>query len=316
MNNNRIEHVNQVFLATVLTFILGSYLLQMIKDGLNITIPTFVRLVYSQIIFVLPAVIYLFIKKIPPWEFIRLKKVNFVTVILLVLLGIFIRPFMSLLSAISMIWVENTIADTATSLMSEVNFWLALVFIAIIPAILEEFVYRGVFYNEYRKINTKKAVLLSGLLFGLMHMNVNQFVYAFFMGVIFALIIEATDSILASMIVHFTINGSSLLFLKIAPWLQQKAGNADQTALLDTSATTREDVIRLLPSMIVPAIMALAISLLLYYGIVTYNKRVDAVKLIFSKETSEKKTVRLITWPLAAGIGICLLLMILNTIKV
>ena len=314
MKNNRVAYINQVFLATILTFIFGSYLLHYIEQGTGIIIPTFVRMIYSQLILLLPAVIYLCVNKIPPVQFIRLKKVNFITIILLVLLGFFVRPLMNLLSVISMIWVENTIEDTATQLLSEVNFFLALLFIAVIPAILEEFVYRGVFYNEYRKVNTRKAVLLSGLLFGVMHMNLNQFIYAFFMGVIFAMIIEATDSILASMIVHFTINGSSLIFLEITPWLQEQAGYANSTTLLDTNVMTREEILKLLPSLVVPAIMALIISLLLYYGIVVYNKRSDVIKRIFSKEENEKKTEKLITAPLVAGLVICIFTMILSAV--
>ncbi len=315
MNHNRIEHVNRVFLATVLTFIFGSYLLLYIKQGFHVTIPAFVQLLYSQVILVLPAVIYLVIKKIKPLEFIRFKKVNLVTIVLLVLFGFFIRPFMSLLSAISMLWVENKIADTATQLTTEVNFLWAMTIIAIIPSILEEFVYRGVFYNEYRKVNTGKAVLLSGLLFGLMHMNVNQFIYAFFMGVIFALIIEATDTILASVIVHFTINGSSLFFLKITPWLQEKAGNAGNTALLDSAATTKEEILKLLPSLIMPAIVTLGISVILYYSIATYNRRTESVKQIFRKEMNGEKKNQLLTIPVVVGMGICLFSMISNVVS-
>ncbi len=308
MNNNRVAHVNKVFLTTVLSFLLGSYLLQFIQE-VGITVPTYVRLLYSQLILVLPSIIYMWINKIKFIEFIRFKKINFITVVLLILFGFFIRPFMSLLSAISMIWVKNEIANTAKDLMSEVNFGLALLFIAIIPSVFEEFVYRGVFYNEYRKVNARKAVLLSGLLFGLMHMNLNQFFYAFFMGAIFALVIEATDSILASMIVHFTINGSSLLSMKMVPWLEKQAGNAGDTVLLDSPTLSRGDIVALLPSLIIPAIMALIISLLLYYAIANYNKRIENVKQIFGKEVIEDKSCNLITRPLVVGLGICLLIM-------
>ena len=307
MNKNRVAHINQVFLATLLAYILGVYLLSLVEEVCNISLPTYARIIYSQLILVLPAVIYLWVNRIKPMEFIRCKKVSIKTVILLVLLGIFIRPFMTLLSAISMIFSENLIADTATQLMSEVNFPLALLFIAVIPSILEEFVYRGVFYNEYRKINNGKAILLSGLLFGLMHMNLNQFIYAFFMGAMFALVIEATDSIVASMIVHFTINGSSLFLMQIKSWVEQKVGNA---ALVDSTTMNSKTVLKLLPSLVFPALFALGISVLIYYGIAVHNKRLDCIKQLFVKSISKEKTDRLLTTPLVAGIIICLIIMI------
>ncbi len=314
MNNNRVAHVNQVFLTTVLSFMLGSYLLKLIQD-LGIMLPTYARLLYSQLILVLPSIVYMWINKIKLKEFIRFKKVNFITVVLLILFGFFIRPFMGLLSAISMIWVKNEIANTAKDLLSEVNFGLALFFIAIIPSIFEEVVYRGVFYNEYRKVSTRKAVLLSGLLFGLIHMDLNQFFYAFFMGAIFALVIEATDSILASMIVHFTINGSSLVSMIMVLWLEKQTGSAGNTTLLDSSTLSREEILNLLPSLIIPAFMALVISFLLYYGIAVYNKRIENVKQIFMKEVIEDKSCNLITRPLVIGLGICLLIMSVSVVS-
>ena len=42
-------------------------------------------------------------------------------------------------------------------------------------------------------------------------MNLNQFVYAAVMGMVFALIVEATDSILSTMIVHLLSNASSVM---------------------------------------------------------------------------------------------------------
>ncbi len=311
MKNNRVEQVNYIFLITVLTYLAGSYVLAYVAATMKLKIPTFVSLLYSQVILILPAVVFIRRNQIKLVEFIRVKKVNLVTVVLLVLLGIMIRPAMSFLSAVSMLWAKNEISDTANQLINEVSFGLALVFMAVIPAVLEEFVYRGVFYNEYRKANTGKAILISGLLFGLMHMNLNQFIYAFFMGVIFALIIEATDSILASMIVHFTINGSSLLLLKLTPLLAKQLGEDGEAALLDSAMTTRQDVLNMLPALVVPAIMSLLISMLIYYGIVKINKRTSDITTLFKESISEERR-RMLTVPLLGGMAICILCMVLN----
>ena len=54
-----------------------------------------------------------------------------------------------------------------------------------------------------------KAALMSGLIFGLMHLNFNQFSYGFVLGVIFAAVVEASGSIYASMAIHFLINFQS-----------------------------------------------------------------------------------------------------------
>lgn len=311
MDNSRVEQVNKVFLITVGVYIVGSYLLYFVSESLGIAIPAYLRLLYSQLILVFPAGIYMMINHINIKEFVRIKKINFPTVLLLVLLGFFLRPVLSLLNAISMLWVKNQIQDTAKQLLSEVNIWLALITIAVIPAVFEEFVYRGVFYNEYRKVNPGKAILLSGLLFGLMHMNLNQFIYAFVMGAIFALIIEATDSILASVVVHFTINGSTLLFMQITPWLEKQAQKAGETTLLDSTAISRSDILKALPSMTISALFCLGICALLYYAIARYNCREESIKQIFNPFGAETRR-SMFTIPLVVGILVCLVFIVLN----
>ena len=76
--------------------------------------------------------------------------------------------------------------------------------------------FRGVFFHGYRRAGILKAALCSGLCFGLIHLNLNQFCYAFIVGTIMALVVEATGSLFSSMLVHMVINSSSVLALELA----------------------------------------------------------------------------------------------------
>ena len=100
------------------------------------------------------------------------------------------------------VFVDNTSAELATT-MGQENLFLNILFVALLPAFVEEFVFRGVFYQTYRKSSMKAALVLSGLLFGCMHMNFNQFLYTFVFGMILVFMMEATGSIVTSMICHF-----------------------------------------------------------------------------------------------------------------
>lgn len=85
--------------------------------------------------------------------------------------------------------------------------FLAVVFATcVMPAVLEETIYRGIFFNNYKKAGIVRAAILSGLLFGLMHRNLNQFCYATYIGIMLALICESTGTIYTTMIVHFLNN--------------------------------------------------------------------------------------------------------------
>ena len=56
---------------------------------------------------------------------------------------------------------------------------------------------------------------MSGLVFGMFHLNINQFAYALVSGVIFAYMAEATGSIWSSVIAHFVVNSYSITINQI-----------------------------------------------------------------------------------------------------
>ena len=95
--------------------------------------------------------------------------------------------------------------DTALSI------FLSIIRIAIIPAIAEEFVFRGAILNLLKPYGKKFAILASSLLFGLLHGNVDQFIFAFLIGLYFAYIAYETESIIPSIIMHFLNNFLSLI---------------------------------------------------------------------------------------------------------
>ena len=79
--------------------------------------------------------------------------------------------------------------------------------------LLEEVLMRGILYTRLKEFSKRPqtAMLLSGMIFGLFHGNVVQGVYAFVMGVFFALVYEAYDSLFPPVAAHMTANGMSVL---------------------------------------------------------------------------------------------------------
>ena len=91
-----------------------------------------------------------------------------------------------------------------------VTFLIQLTTVAILPAICEEFLHRGVLLNGLKEIGIKKAILISSLMFGLLHFNINQFFYATILGMLMALVSVVSKSIYPAMIIHFTNNAISV----------------------------------------------------------------------------------------------------------
>lgn len=88
---------------------------------------------------------------------------------------------------------------------------IALIGTAIVPAICEEFAMRCCCVQLLRKYGNGFAVLSISIVFGLLHGNVIQFVFAFLVGLILGYITVKTDSVVPAILVHALNNGMSVV---------------------------------------------------------------------------------------------------------
>jgi len=235
---SNIGGVNIVFLISILITVIMAFL----PLGFIVENPA-LQIIFGQLVLILPSAIYMVIHKMPYAETVRFKKMKLADMAWCILFGILIQPILTLINALSMVFSKNMISTVAFALSEQVPLLVALFLMAVLPGVLEETVYRGVFYHEYSKLNPWKAALLSGFLFGLMHGNINQFCYAAVMGIIFALLIEATGSILSTMLIHFWTNAGSVLVMYLFPKLYEvmqsfynmykESGNEEMVAQLE-----------------------------------------------------------------------------------
>ncbi len=293
-----IAKVNQIFFITVILALTASLTMGRVSF---LTDKSWLMLVLSQGIYVLPTIIYLVSVKENPIKALRIKKINIPTVVLLILFSYFILPFLSFLNSISLLFSTNQITSQITGIVAVFPVWISVLLIGVLPAVLEESVYRGVFYYEYGKVNRGKGILLSGLLFGLMHMNFNQFVYAVAMGIIFALLVEVTDSLLSSVIVHGIINSNTVIMTYLFP-----------------EAT---DAIPLTKDVLLPSIMSIGSVAVFTTGIAAYllwemgrqAKRSDVLKNLFVPSDGLERE-RMITIPLVLGMAGCVAIMLISEV--
>lgn len=83
--------------------------------------------------------------------------------------------------------------------------------VAVIPAICEEFAMRCCSLQLLRNYGKGFAVVCVSIVFGLLHGNVIQFIFAFLVGLILAYITMKTDSVIPAMLVHGLNNGISAI---------------------------------------------------------------------------------------------------------
>lgn len=89
----------------------------------------------------------------------------------------------------------------------------ALVLGGVVP-LLEELLFRGVILGQLLLwLDRRQAILLSSVLFGILHFNVVQFLYAAVMGYLLGLLYEKTRHIWATWIAHGLCNLLVLFFI-------------------------------------------------------------------------------------------------------
>lgn len=94
----------------------------------------------------------------------------------------------------------------------------ALFNIAVVPAICEEILFRGYLQRSFeRSFNTLAAILLSGFLFGLYHVQLQNLLPLATLGILLALLTWVSGSLWPAIIAHFVNNAGAVITLKYFP---------------------------------------------------------------------------------------------------
>lgn len=92
------------------------------------------------------------------------------------------------------------------------GFILSFIATAIVPALVEEFSFRGIVLGLLKKHGEGFALIVSSILFGVMHGNFEQIPFAILVGLILGYIYIKTKNIWACVIVHCVNNAVSVIF--------------------------------------------------------------------------------------------------------
>ncbi len=289
------KRVNRVFLITILLYVgtsLGMSLLAPYIPALA-GMSNYASIFLSQALIFLPGFLYCKRKETGIREFLPYRKINIASVVLVIICTYLMYPLIIVLNAISMIF--TTSGSTAVmDMMQGQSFILSLLFTAALPACVEEFIFRGVLFQTYKKSRMFPAILLSGFLFGCAHMNLNQFVYAFALGIYLAFLVEATGSIFSSMIAHFTLNGTSVAMTFFLPILYDQLGIEQEMSVQAggfAANMENSELLLFLMGITIWGIIAVGTTCAavgIYIAICKINHRWDYVKHMFSGGTREK----------------------------
>lgn len=113
-------------------------------------------------------------------------------------------------------WMEDQFEDLSYNVLGVLG-------IVVIGPVAEELLFRGAILGNLlrmKKLEHKHAVIISALIFGIIHFNPAQIFYAFLLGMVLARIYYQTGSLLLCIIVHVMLNGFSTLLTICYPEAQ------------------------------------------------------------------------------------------------
>lgn len=110
----------------------------------------------------------------------------------------------------------KAVPELAVPLGSFGQFLLSVLLLALLPAVCEELLFRGLIFQGLKsKFKAIWAIVLSAALFSLMHMSIYQTLHQFVLGVVLATLTYFTGTIAYSIIFHF-VNNFIVIFLAYA----------------------------------------------------------------------------------------------------
>lgn len=304
------KRINRFIPVLFISYIGLSILAGIVIGVMDINMPIWGSYLISQAIVLLPALVYVAVHKINIIACMPYRKLRISDGLLSLLLGYAFVPVMLFVSSLTSLFSTNYVQDSAEELLAY-PFLVQLLIIAVLPACVEEFVFRGLIYHSYRKNGILGAAVLSGLVFGLMHLNINQLSYAAVMGIIFALLVEATGSMYSSILAHFAANSYSVILMQL---VSMTSGGSE---LLEQSAQAAESSMNSVPVIIAQLVMLglvaagfLGIAYLLFKKIAVRNGRWEYLKEQLHKGFKPQNGERFITPPLIATVAAALAYML------
>lgn len=269
------------------------------------------NIILSQMTLFVPTILYVVFTKEKVGELIPFRLPKISTIFLLVVISFLFMPLLTLMNAISLLFVENE-SQAIMELLKGIPYWLVFLFVGVLGPLSEEFVFRGVIYHGYRKSGRiVMSIFLSALLFGIMHLNFNQMSYAIVMGVLGVLMIEATGSFWASFIFHMCVNSSSVILS-----YGQIVGGAQPQSLEEAIEMTggmgyRETLLMIIAIYMVIAAVTTTIGGCLLYLVAKNEGQVEKIKALFDLR-KEKNNHKMITLPFVITVVLCIAFMLLE----
>lgn len=122
------------------------------------------------------------------------------------MISIYIAQFLDLIK-------KEEVYNPLQQHLKELSPLMIIVVAVLLAPIFEEFLFRKLIIDRLLPYSKRLAFFLSGLIFGLVHGNFQQFFYSFFVGLIFAYVYIKTGRLIYTILMHMIINFNGLFVI-------------------------------------------------------------------------------------------------------
>ena len=303
-----------LFLCMIVCMVAASFATELLALIFHVSLSLAAGNFISEMSMFIPALIFMFCTREHFIDMFPIRKIKITTVLLIPVYLLLIMPLCYFANSITMLFVENTVQAASGQILA-MSVPQMILSIGIFAPIVEECCYRGILFQSFkRSTRIVASIVVSSLLFGLMHLNLNQAAYAFLLGIMFAILVEATGSIVSSMLTHMILNTSQVLLLY---WENNYGEEILEAAESLSEAETKQALFMAIGPLGVAAVVCAAVAICLAYFMAQNEGRGEYFKAILRikpRLDENGKKEKFVTLPLIFAIGICLIFIVMYMI--
>lgn len=173
----------------------------------------------------LPALFFTCRHHLEPTAFLRIRRLTFPEALLIILMASAASFIASTLNTFVVYLLEKLGSVSLEGIptpKSLQELWVQIFVIALLPAICEEFFFRGVIFRSFESFGTWPAIGASAFYFALFHFDLRNLLGPLFLGVLITWYCYRTGSILAAVLAHFVNN----LLAVLVGWFSRNTAEA------------------------------------------------------------------------------------------
>jgi len=175
-----------------------------------------VTFILEVLVIGVPPLLYLLVKRINITQTVRLNRTGLKELLLVLGMAGFGYGIVSFINLI-WYWILSHFGTPVVPELPSINngsqYMKALLVVALTPAVVEEYLFRGVILRGYERLGTRASVVVSGLLFAFLHLRLSNIPAIIFLGIMIGYVVVSTNSIFAGVLYHFTQNAISISFM-------------------------------------------------------------------------------------------------------